>query len=319
MVLWLSENDVEEAIRGGVSELVGQLDRACRSETGWDSHPRIRHALSSGTFQYMGAVVPEERAMGIKTYVGSPEFGHQGVVALFDLDSRKLLSVMAADMLGRWRTGAASAVAALHLAKRDSVVFGLIGSARQAETQLAALISVCEIKRAKVFARDHDRLATFCRKAEEEHGITVVPVRTPREAVSGSDIVATATPAREIVLHGSFIDGPCLVNAVGANHPGQQEVDPDAFRMADLVVVDDLEQAKAECGDLIQAVGEGAIEWDDVLTLKSVASGSNSLRTGLSIFESQGIAAWDVIAASFVYRRCADRKLGIEVPLKAED
>ncbi len=316
MALWLSENDVYEVLKDSIYELVVRLDEAHRDHQSWDSHPRIRHDTPSGRYQYMGAVVPSEGAMGLKTYVGTRRSGYQGVVVLFDLDSGELLSVMACDILGRWRTGAASAVAAMHLAKRDAVVFGLIGSGRQAMTQLAAVRTVCEIRETKVFSRDVGRLESFCQAAEERFHMVVSPVRSSQLAAAGADIVTTVTSAKEVVLRGSFLDHPCHINAVGANARGQQELDPEVFRIADLVAVDDLEQARVECGDVIAAVEHGAIGWDDVVTLRAAISHESPIqvRSGITVFESQGIAAWDVIAANFVYMRCRERGLGVHLP-----
>ena len=320
MALWLSESDVYEVLKDSIYELVARLDEAYRDPQAWDSHPRIRHDTPFGRYQYMGAVVPSEGAMGLKTYVGTRRSGYQGVVVLFDFDSGELLSVMACDILGRWRTGAASAVAAMHLAKRDAAVFGLIGSGRQALTQLAAVRTVCEIREAKVFSRDVGRLESFCRAAEERFNMVVSPVRSSQQAVAGADIVTTVTSAKEIVLRGSFIDNPCHINAVGANAGGQQELDQEVFRIADLVTVDHLEQAKVECGDIIAAVEHGAIGWDDVVTLRAAIRYDypRKVMSGITVFESQGIAAWDVIAANFVYMRCRERGLGVNLPWSAD-
>ena len=58
---------------------------------------------------------------------------------LFDASRHEVLGLIEADQLGRLRTGAASGVAAKHLAKEGAVSLGVIGCGRQAETQIAAI------------------------------------------------------------------------------------------------------------------------------------------------------------------------------------
>ncbi len=320
MALWLSENEVDTILRENISEFVTRFDDAYRDEQTWDSRTRTRFETPFASYQYMGGVVPGEHVMGLKTYAASRNSGFQGVVVLFDYESGNLLSVMGADVLGRWRTGAASAVAAKYFAKRDAVSFGLIGTGNQAVTQLAALKAVCNIAEVRAYSRDVERREAFCQKASENLGISVEPADSAHEVVAASDIIATVTSAREIVLQGSWIDHPCHINAVGANRADQQELDTEVFKRADLVIVDNLEQAREECGDLISAVRESKIGWDDVVSLRAAITQNLAfgLKGGVTIFESQGLAAWDLVAAQFVYSRGLERNLGIQVPLRSQ-
>src|SRR5207248_5544472 len=75
---------------------------------------------------------------GVKTYAAG-RGGAAFVVALFSEETKELLAVLEADELGRLRTGAASAVAARHLARPGARSLGVIGCGHQAETQVAAL------------------------------------------------------------------------------------------------------------------------------------------------------------------------------------
>lgn len=323
MTLWLSEDDVKSVLDQNVSELVSRLDAAYRDVRGWDLRPRTRYSTPYGSYQYMGAVVHSEDVMGLKTYAGIPGTGSEGVVLLFDCKTGKLLAVMACDHLGRWRTGAASAVATKHLTAGRPISFGVIGTGKQAMTQLAALAAVSKLDRAVVYSRDPARRRQFCREADERFGIRVEQAESAREVAALSNVITTVTPAKEIVLLGSWLDHPCHVNAVGANGLGQRELDSEAFRIADLVVVDNFEQAASECGDLVGAVRDRAISWDDVVTLRAAITQNLPSRegqvSGVTIFESQGLAAWDLIAANMVYQSCLERGLGTQVLIRSEN
>ena len=79
------------------------------------------------------------------------------------------------------------------------------------------------------------------------------------------------------------------------------------------VAVDSIEQAKMECGDLIAAVEEKIIHWDDVIEFSDIVSGKAPGRQSAderTLFESQGISVWDVATAARVYELAVERGVG---------
>lgn len=320
MTLWLSEDDVESALSTNISELVFRLDAIYSGDEVWDARPRVRFDAPFANFQYMGGVVPSERVMGVKSYAAIKGSGLVGVIVLFDSETGELLSVMGCDVLGRWRTGAVSALVAKALAPSEPISFGLIGSGKQAYTHLAALTEVCQVAQTTIYSRNRERLEQFCQTVTERFGITVRPSKSIEEVVAGSNVIATVTPAKEIVLRGAWIDHPCHINAIGSNKEDQQELDSEIFKVADLIVVDDYQQARMECGDLISAVAEKVIGWDDVVSLKAVLSKKlrGVRKTGVTVFESQGVAMWDLVAANLAYSKCLEMNLGTNVFLQSE-
>jgi ornithine cyclodeaminase/alanine dehydrogenase-like protein (mu-crystallin family) len=67
-----------------------------------------------------------------------------------------------------------------------------------------------------------------------------------------------------------------------------------------LVVIDDMEQARIEAGDLLLAY-EGTEHWSNVEELQNVNPTYDPSR--VTIFESLGIAIEDAAAAAYVYER----------------
>ena len=109
------------------------------------------------------------------------------------------------------------------------------------------------------------------------------------------------------------------VNAAGSNHWIRQEVDDKVVRRADTIVVDSLEDAQVEAGDLLYPIERGIVRWDQVHELASVVAGRVPGRTSdqdITLFESQGIAVSDIAAAAYVYRKAKEQGLGADVPLE---
>ena len=162
--------------------------------------PRRRFTVDGGYFAVMAAADRGLGVAGLKSYLlveGRIEF----VVCLFDLADGTLVAMIAADRLGQVRTGAASGVAAKHLARRGAASLGLIGAGWQAESQLAAIrAAVPSIERVVVSSRSRERAEAFA----EANGADVA--ESPSEA-GGCDVVVTATSSKDPVLRGDWLSG----------------------------------------------------------------------------------------------------------------
>ena len=151
---------------------------------------------------------------------------------------------------------------------------------------------------------------------EERLGLDVDPVATAEECVRDVDIVITVTSANEPVLDGSWIAPGSHINAVGATTKQRRELDLEAVRRADLVVVEQMEQAKADCGELISAAESGAFDWDEAVVLKDLVSGTKQRPAGeaITLFDSLGVATEDLAAAAFVAKAAREQGIGQELP-----
>jgi ornithine cyclodeaminase/alanine dehydrogenase-like protein (mu-crystallin family) len=149
-------------------------------------------------------------------------------------------------------------------------------------------------------------------------GVDVEPVDSGEKAVRGADIVVTATSALKIVLEGPWISPGTHVNAIGANWAQKRELDDAAVTRADLIVVDSVEQAKMEAGDLILSFANDATRWNAVRELGEIVAGKISGRTNsnqITLFKSNGIATWDLAVAVRVYELAVARGIGQSIPL----
>ena len=309
MPLFLREADVEELLAPAEALEVVEACFARMSRGAVELDPRRRVGLEGGRLHVMAAADLELRRAGVKTYVGFAD-GARFVVALFAADQPELLALIDADRLGQLRTGAATAVAARHLAKPGARTLGLIGTGWQAESQLACIrAALPEIERVVAYSRNAERLEEFCRRFDCEAG------EYNRDAAE-QDVVVTITSSRDPVLRGEWLQPGALVCAAGANRIEARELDNAVLERATFVCCDSLEQAKLEAGDLVEPVERGVLDWLEVHELAEVVGGETAGRQhedDIVVFKSVGIAAEDVAAAAFVHERALERGLGLEL------
>ena len=198
MPLFLSESDVGELVEPGAA--VDAIDACFRRMAAGEVEiaPRRRLRLPEGALADMAAA---DRGLGLaggKLYAATAN-GATFVVCLFDSESSQLVAVIEADRLGQLRTGAASGVAARHLAKADARTLGVIGCGYQAETQVACIrAAVPAIERVVAYCRTPEKLAAFCERVGAEPG------ESHRDAAAG-DVVVTITSSRDPVLRGEWL------------------------------------------------------------------------------------------------------------------
>ena len=182
----------------------------------------------------------------------------------------ELRAVIEADRLGQLRTGAASAVAARHLARPGARTLGVIGCGWQARTQVACIREALPgIEEIVAYCRSEERLAEFCEEVGAEPG------ESHRDAAA-ADVVVTITTSRDPVLRGEWLQPGALVCAAGANQPQARELDNAVLERAAFVCCDSLEDAKIESGDLIEPVEQGVLDWLEVHELQEVVAGELS-------------------------------------------
>ena len=307
MPLWLSEDDVAALVSPGEAVPVIEECFLRIAAAQVELMPRRRFAVEGGYFAVMAAADRGLGVAGLKSYTvvdGKLQF----VVCLFSLEDGSLTALIAADRLGQVRTGAASGVAAKHLARPDAESLGLIGAGWQAESQLAAIrAAVPSIERVVVSSRTHARAAAFA----ERHGAEVAD--SPAEA-GACDVVVTATTSKDPVLRGDWLSDGALVCAVGANDATARELDSQVIARATLVCCDSLEDARLESGDLIEPVAAGQLDWLEVQELHSIVAGELPGRQSdddVIVFKSNGIAPWDLAVGHEVVRRARERGVGV--------
>jgi ornithine cyclodeaminase/alanine dehydrogenase-like protein (mu-crystallin family) len=312
MTLVLREADVSQVL--DMDAVIGAVESAMRElgEGIAQNVPRRRAFAPGGLLNVMFATYPGGRCTGVKAY-SVAEGKARFLVSSFGLDG-SLQALIEAEHMGAYRTGAASAVAVKALRPRAPATVAIIGTGRQATTQVLAVSRVCEIKALRVFGRDAQRRTAFARDRQAELGVRTTAAETAEAAVRGADIVITMTTSAEPVIEAGWVEPHALVVAAGSNFPHKAEIPADLVERARMVVVDQLATAQLESGDLIRAHGAGKFDWERAIELASVLVGSSRApdERGITLFESHGLAIWDLAAASVVIPAARERGLGRE-------
>jgi ornithine cyclodeaminase/alanine dehydrogenase len=322
--------------RGGeltVHAVGGALELGAGAEPGGAGPPEMPAGADTGALAGAGAVADSlagaagaaaeadavagaSAVAGVKAYVSGSARAHW--VLLFD-GQRGLRAVVAAEHLGRLRTGAASAVAAEALARGDAAALVLFGAGRQAFTQVEAVSRVRELRSVTVVSRTEARARAMAERIGAELGLPASVAARPAEAVAAADIVITITTAREPVLAGAALTPGTHVVLAGSSHASRREADAEVFARAALVTTDDVDLARSHGGDLIAATAAGALAWDDVRPLGWALDPANRAgldpATAITVFCSHGIGTWDLALASTAVDRAEARGLGVRVPL----
>jgi alanine dehydrogenase len=317
LAIFLMENDVKEILTMDMAlDTVEESFRLMAEGTASNS-PRSRIRLPNGVLNFMAGAAPGIGVMGFKSYGVTRGNPVKFYVQLSSTETGELLAVIEASDLGQIRTGAASGVATKYMAKEDASSVGVIGSGYQARTQLEAVCKVRPITSARVYSRKPENREKFAADMSASLGIEVTASESGEACVKDVDVVITMTSTSRPVLEGDWLSPGTHINAAGANHWMRRELDGKAVGRADVVVTDDIEQAKLECGDLIYPNEFGTIRWEQVISLSDVvagvAKGRNSAED-ITLFESQGLALQDLTTGMRIYNIAKERGLGQQLP-----
>jgi alanine dehydrogenase len=316
MAILLRESDIERLATINMAiEAVEQAFRLQGAQQA-DTAPRRRCRLDQGMVHVMSASLPTLGYAGLKSYTSVS--GTTRFLVLLYSGEGQLQAMIEADRLGQLRTGAASAVATKFMARKESSRLGIFGTGLQARAQLQAICAVRPIKTILAYSRDPEKREKFCKEMTELLGVGVYPASTPEEAAKDMDIVVTATTSKAPVFNGEWISKGTHINAIGGNFISKQELDVATIGKSACVVVDSIEQARLESGDLACAAEAAAFYWEDARELGLVVTGEFPGREDakeITLFESQGIALEDVALAARVYEQAVKAGIGERLPL----
>ena len=313
---YFTEHDVQELLP--MSDAIRLMRLAFERLSAGEAlnQPRRRLTLPTrSTLHYMAA--SDGKYFGAKIYATNPGYGAHFIFLLYAAEDARPLAHFEANYLGQIRTGAVSGLATQLMARPDASSLGIIGSGFQARSQLSAMAAVRPIRKASVWSRDAEKRARFAAESSAAFRIPVTAAETAEQAVTGMDIVVTATNARDPVIASAWIAAGTHVNAMGSNQASRRELPAELVLRADRIAVDSLEQAHMESGDLLLALP--AAEWNrlKLCEVKDVVAGKIPGRANpreVTIFKSNGLAVEDVICAGYVYEKGLELGRGAKSP-----
>ena len=316
MSLFLSEHEVRRLLTMSLAiEAVEEAHKALSLDKAIDV-PRQRTRLPKTTLHILQGALPDRDAIGYKAYT-SNRSGVRFLVHIFSAASGALRVVLEADYLGMMRTGAASGVATKWLARPDAEILGVFGAGWQAEGNIEAVAAVRKLRKVKVFSRNAERLAAFCMKMSDRLHLDVVPAVSAEETVRGSHIISTITTASSPLFDVAWLEPGTHINAAGSNSLIRREIGEDVLKTSQLIVVDSVDSALKEAGDLLPALEKGRLSERQLVELGDVIVGRHCGRSqaeDVTLFESQGMAIQDICVAIRLEALAREQAVGVELP-----
>lgn len=250
-----------------------------------------------------------------------------GTTMIFDATTGAPKAILNADHITGMRTGAAGAIGAKYLARKNSETFLMVGTGHVAQFQIAAtLLALPQIKRVMI----HDPLSKeqttlYTEKIKEklskqfniETDIEFEAAHDLQAAVEASDVIITATPSREAMIKREWVKKGTHISCVGADMSGKQEIDEHLLK-DNVLIVDDINQA-IHVGETETAFKQGLITEADITgEMGDIILGRKSGRTSdhdITIFDTTGIALQDLMTSKVALELAEEKQLGITIDL----
>jgi ornithine cyclodeaminase/alanine dehydrogenase-like protein (mu-crystallin family) len=325
MVLLLTRDDLQALLP--VPEVIGAMGEAFAILARGESTVPLRTVLEvpgRGTLLIMPARLGKAEGVGTKVvgvFPGNRAAGLPVVPALYlltDPETGLPQALLDGTTLTLLRTAATSALAARHLARAECRTLGVFGAGAQAAAHVETFRTLFPLTRVILKGRDPVRAAACAERLARTAGLAVSVAADPAEVVREADLVVTATTAQAPLFDGHDLKPGAHVTAVGAYTPQTRELDTVTIRRAK-VVVDTMQGALAEAGELLIPMAEGAIGRDHILAdLAELVTGARSIRTSpedITVFKSVGFALEDLAAARLAYRKAQAAGRGTRLAL----
>ncbi len=263
-------------------------------------------------FGMMPAYIKPYNIMGIKVLSVFPEnykkgiSSHQGILHLFETITGKLLLSIEADEVTAIRTAAVSALMTDLLAMNDSKKLCVLGSGKQAEKHIEAILLVRNIEEITIWSRNKSNASKLIEKvSKKNNNVSYQVVDSVKEAVKNSDVICTVTASNTPILEQSWLKKGTHINAVGACTPNSRELKSSIVLNAD-VFVDNYESAINESGDLLIPAKENSIPVRDIIkaSINEILYDATIInKSKTTVFNSLGLGIEDLAVANFCYKK----------------
>jgi ornithine cyclodeaminase/alanine dehydrogenase len=232
-----------------------------------------------------------------------------GLILLINPRNGVFTAVLEGAYITALRTGAAGAIFAKYLARRDSTTLAIVGAGVQARMQLRAMSLVFGFEEIRVVDIITSRAEVYAREMREELRLNVRAARSCEACITGADIVCTVTSATEPLVKKSWLKKGSLVIGGGS----YQELESEVILTADKIIVDNWEQASHR-GALAAVCEDGRLDRSQIYAdIGSIVSGRRAGRESAEediVAVPVGLGSTDIACAREILRRASDYGVG---------
>lgn len=288
----------------------------------------IEFKEENGSVLYMPSTDTDEAIMSMKTvtiFPNNPKRGRtttQGVVLLSDANNGDHVALFNASYLTRLRTGAMSGLATDRLARKNAKTLTAIGTGGMAFEQVLGVLAVRDVEEILLINPTKEKAVKFKEKLRAfgvGASVAIHVLDDVQEAVKKADIICCSTRSNDPVFDGNDVRPGTHVNGVGSYLPHMREVDYTFLTRASKIVIDDLEGAKEEAGELIHANKQK--DWSfahlhgDLMELVTNQIAGRKEDAEITFFKSVGAAYYDLAVSNGVYKIARKKDMGIKVEI----
>jgi ornithine cyclodeaminase/alanine dehydrogenase-like protein (mu-crystallin family) len=268
--------------------------------------PRSAVPLEQGDLLLMPA--QSASAVGVKLATVAPDNPRRGLprisaaYVLFDAATLRLTHLLDGEALTNLRTPATSVAAVQGWLDRHEQPLRVVvfGGGPQGIGHLETIAAVHPIASYAVVVRQPDRVRLP--ELSVDGQVLAADDGSVSSLLGQADVVVCATTARTPLFDSRLLGERAIVMAVGSHEAEAREVDAAFCRRA-CVVVEDCETALRECGEVIQAIAEGALGPDDLLPMRDVVREGRPRRDEPVLFKGSGMSWQDLVVAEAVLAR----------------
>ena len=331
----LNRNDIMQVIEMAPTIQAVEGVYTMKSQGEAVAWPTVFHVFEEGErdMDIRSGYLPGEHIFGHKTigfFGGNAEKGLPNLMAtinVFDEFTGAPVGILEGAYITGVRTGAAGAIGAKYLARKDSETLFILGAGNQAAYQIAATITAFPgLKKVYVadllFPENAEKFVAGIRQRLQEElgveteGIVFEATNEPAVTVPESDIVITVTPSRVPVIRKEWVRPGMHFSTVGSDMEGKEELDPEIFREAK-VFVDDMVHC-IEAGEVEIPVKKGILAESSITEIGDLILGNVAGRTSdedITIYDPAGMALLDIAAAKVALDLAEAKGLGAVVEL----
>ena len=327
-MLIISSSEVERLlpIEQAIEVVAGAYSELSRGTADVPDRIGVSNPDSEGVTLAMPGFLAVDQSLAVKIVsVFSKNAGRglpaiHALVLVFDPETGEPLAALEGASLTALRTGAACGLATKLLSRGDSSNVAVFGAGAQSRRILPAVFSVRDIVRVAVCDIDEQCRDRFVKEfAELFPQIEFHASTDTSEAVKNADIICAATTSSTPVFDGTDLKAGTHINGIGSFTPSMQELDLETVSRSSKIVVDSLDGALAEAGDILIAIENGIIDREDVYgEIGTIVDGSLPGRENdreITFFKSVGNAALDVAVGASIFKRAKASGIGVDVTL----